>query len=423
MLILFPAAGNAEESYTFDIGEIEKKPYHFGAYIEMRPTLYLLDKDAALYKLSYYADNPGSAMEEANGRIQLEGAFEKGNGRLYVKTNTDLSYSSFDYEKERTAIYEGYASYHLMDRVKLQAGKRNLKWGKGYAWNPVNFLDRLKNPDDPDQSLEGNIMASLDYIQSFAGPLKTFSFTPVLLPVYNHINDDFGLNNRLNLAVKLYFLLYDTDLDLIYAADGSRTARWGLDFSRNVTSSFEVHGELAHIRGNRQQTVDEAGLPHLETADAVSGLLGIRHLTTFDLTTIIEYYHNGAGFGVDAMTNYFGYINRGFDIYRTTGNAGIMNSAQTLAASGYGRANPMEDYLYLKFSQKEPADIIYFTASVAAMVNLKDGSYSVTPELLYTGITNLEMRLRAGFIRGGTNTEFGEKAVDSRIELRAAYYF
>jgi hypothetical protein len=57
------------------------------------------------------------------------------------------------------------------------------------------------------------------------------------------------------------------------------------------------------------------------------------------------------------------------------------------------------------------------------MMNLNDGSYSLTPEILYTGITNLELRLRTGFIIGARNTEFGEKQNDYRIELRAGYYF
>jgi hypothetical protein len=33
------------------------------------------------------------------------------------------------------------------------------------------------------------------------------------------------------------------------------------------------------------------------------------------------------------------------------------------------------------------------------------------------------MRLRAAFIQGSSNTEFGEKAADCRIELRVGYYF
>ncbi|TSA48642.1 MAG: hypothetical protein D4R56_00155 [Deltaproteobacteria bacterium] len=422
-VLLLPAAGLAEEFYRFDISEIEKKPYHFGGYVELRPVAYGLDRDSALYKLQYYDQNRGATLEEWNARLQLEGSYQKGMGRLYLKTNTDYRYASFTGGVERTALFEGYGTLKPSDSWKFEIGKKNLKWGKGYAWNPVNFLDRAKDPNDPEQSIEGNIMATMDYIRSFDGPLKTLSFTPVLFPVYDHMNDGFGVNNRLNVGGKVYLLLYDTDLDLIYVVDGSRTARMGMDFSRNITTSFEIHGELAHIRDDRKQVLDADGVVHSETRDAVSGLIGVRHLTTFDLTTIFEYYHNGTGFSADAMENYFGFIERGYELYRTTGSARMLTGAQNLAAGGYGRNNPMEDYLYLRLSQKEPLDILYFTPSLTTMVNLNDRSYSITPELLYTGITNLELRLRFGWIRGGRETEFGEKPNDYRLELRAGYYF
>jgi hypothetical protein len=57
------------------------------------------------------------------------------------------------------------------------------------------------------------------------------------------------------------------------------------------------------------------------------------------------------------------------------------------------------------------------------ITNVKDQSFSVTPELLYTGITNLELRLKTFFIVGGRNTEFGEKQNDYRFEFRMRYYF
>ena len=117
------------------------------------------------------------------------------------------------------------------------------------------------------------------------------------------------------------------------------------------------------------------------------------------------------------------YIRQGYNRYNSTGNAQMLNIAQNLATGGYGRLSPMEDYLQLRMSQKEPLDILYFTPAVTVMFNLDDQSYNITPELLYTGITNLELRFRAGFIRGSGDTEFGEKANDYRFEFRAGYYF
>jgi len=422
LLLFFPSSVLAEETYAFDAGEIEKKPYHFGGYVELRPVMYVLDKDAALYQLQYYQD-PRATLMEWNGRFQLEGSYEKGIGRVFVKTNTDLRYSTFANGNERTAIFDGYGTLKPSPSWKFEIGKKTLKWGKGYAWNPVNFIDRPKDPYDPDLPIEGYIMATMDYIRSFDGPLKTFSFTPIIVPVYDHINDDFGVNNRLNAAGKIYLLLYDTDLDFIYCGDGSRTARMGMDFSRNITTSFEIHGELAYIRNYQQPFVDNTGVLQSRSQDVINGLIGIRHLTTFDLTTILEYYHNGMGFSADDMKNYYNYIHQGYNRYKTMGNAQMLNVAQNLAMSGYGWISPMEDYLQLRLSQKEPLDILYFTPAVTVMFNLDDQSYNITPELLYTGITNLELRLRAGFIRGSRDTEFGEKANDYRFEFRAGYYF
>jgi len=422
LLLFIPAAVLAEESYTFDAAETEKKPYHFGGYVEFKPVLFGLDHDAAFYKLRFYNDPQGQTLPEWNGRVQLEGSYEKELFRLYAKTNTDLKYG-YAGGSERSVFYEAYGSLKPADSLKVDAGKKTLKWGKGYAWNPVAFADRPKDPDDPELALEGYIVATADYIKSFDGPLKTFSFTPVLFPVYNHVNEAFGNDYKLNVAGRFYFLLYDTDIDLIFMTGGSRTDRYGVDFSRNITTNFEIHGEFAYIRNYQKNVIDAQGNPFTVEGDAQSYLIGLRHLTTFDLTTILEYYHNGTGFSGDDMKNYYAFINRGYNVYQSTGNTAPMTAAQQMAEGNYGRFSPQENYLYLRLSQKEPFDILYFTPAVTWMMNTDDQSYSLTPELLYTGITNLELRLRMGIIVGGRNTEYGEKQNDYRIEFRAGYYF
>ena len=422
MLWIIPAVAVAEESYSFDSAEIEKKPYHVGGYVEFKPVLFGLDRDAAFYKLRFY-DNPrGQNLLEANGRIQLEGSYEKSIFRVYAKTNTDLK-ASYSGESERSTFYELYGSVKPLSNLKFDVGKKTMKWGKGYAWNPVAFVDRPKDPDDPEQAMEGYVLATADYIKSFEGPLKTFSFTPVLFPVYDHVNDDFGNNNKLNIAGRFYFLLYDTDIDLMFMTGGSRPDRYGFDFSRNITTNFEVHGEYAYFRNSRKNVLDATGIPRQIEKEAHSFLVGVRHLTSFDLTTIIEFYHSDAGFTSDEMTNFYSLINRGYDLYQTSGNTALLGQAQQLAESGYARANAMQNYLYVRFSQKEPFDILYFTPSLAGMMNIDDASWSLTPELLYTGFTNWEFRLRAGIIAGERNSDFGEKQNDYRVELRIGYYF
>ncbi|MEE9910989.1 MAG: hypothetical protein K4571_04625 [Deltaproteobacteria bacterium] len=421
-VLLIPALLCAEESYTFDPGETEKKPYHVGGYIEFKPILFGVDRESAFYRLRFFNDPRGQNLLEANGRIQLEGSLEKSIFRIYGKTNTDLK-ASYAGESERSVFYELYGSVKPLSNLKFDAGKKTLKWGKGYAWNPAAFADRPKDPDDPEQAMEGYILATADYIRSFDGPLKTFSFSPVLIPVYDHVNDDFGNNNNLNIAARFYFLLYDTDIDLMLMTGGSRPDRYGFDFSRNITTNLEVHGEYAYFRNSRKIVPDASGIPRPIEKEAHSFLIGIRYLTTFDLTAILEFYHADAGFRTDEMKNFYGLVNRGYDLYQTTGSTTMLSQAQLLADSGYARANAMQNYIYTRFSQKEPFDILYFTPSITGMMNTDDQSWSLTPELLYTGFTNWEFRIRSGIIYGARNSEFGEKQNDYRIELRVGYYF
>ena len=307
--------------------------------------------------------------------------------------------------------------------LTVSMGKKTLKWGKGYAWNPVAFVDRPKNPDDLELSLEGYIVAAADYIKSLEGPLKTVSLTPVIIPVYEDINDTFGEIDKVNLAGKLYLLIYDTDIDVMFLSGGSKTARYGVDFSSNITTNFEIHGEFAVIEDYKKRFIDSAGNLFEKEFDAESYLAGVRYLTERETTYILEYYRNGEGFTTDEMRDYFSFINTAYDSYFSSGSDVLLKKGLNITEGNYGRINPAIEYVYLRISQKEPFDILYFTPSITGISNIADRSFSLSPELLYTGITNLDLRLKAGFIAGENLSEYGERPNDYRVEFRMRYYF
>ncbi|OGW23850.1 MAG: hypothetical protein A2X59_06185 [Nitrospirae bacterium GWC2_42_7] len=412
----------ATEEYSFDVSETEKKSYHIGGYIEFRPAVFSLDKEASLYKLKFYNREEGGTFEEYNAKFQLESSLEKGIAKLFIKTNTDYK-ENYLGEDQKTTIYEGFLSLKPSSSLSIDIGKKTLRWGKGYAWNPVAFIDRPKDPEDPELGLEGFIVASADYIKSFEGPLKTISFTPVLIPVYEHVNDTFGDINKLNFAGKLYLLLYDTDIDFMILTGGSRTTRYGMDFSRNITPNLEIHGEFAFINNYKKMFINSTGGISETEYNAYSYLAGMRYLTEKDTTYIFEYYRNDTGFTSREMRDYFTFINSAYDAYLSTGSDLQIKKALKITEAGYGRINPMRDYLYLRISQKEPFDILYFTPSITWIYNINDKSSALSPELLYTGITDLELRLKATLLAGQRLSEYGEKQNDSRIEFRARYYF
>jgi len=420
ILLLVAVAPATAEEFTFDDAEIEKKIWYLGGYGELRPGLNLVDRNAALSRLRYYNRDVDQALPDFNGKLLLEGSIEKDWAKLFVQPSLDYTNTRLENDLKLT-WYEAWLQAKPNDSFKALAGKRSLRWGKGYAWNPVAFFDRPKNPDDPELSLEGYWLATADYIQSFDGPLQTLAITPVLLPQRHDLNDDFGSSDQLNWGGKLYLLLYDTDIDLLLMGRGSRSASYGLDFSRNLTTNFELHGELAWVVDAPQQVLLPSGQVILKRSNATSWLMGLRYLTEQDTTYILEYYRNGNGHSRDEMRTFYDQVDQGFDHWQQTGNPTQLQRLGQLQS--YSRIAPMTDYLYARVSQKEPADILYLTPALTAIANLRDGSLSLAPELLYTGITNLELRLKGTVTVGANQTEFAEKQNDARFELRLRYYF
>lgn len=420
-LLLGAAIGAQGEEYSFNVSEFEKKPYQFGGYAELRPVLFGLDRDAALYRLRFFDRNEGDTTTEYNGRLRIEGSLESGIARLFVRANGDFR-DSYLGEALEGALYDGYLSLKPSPALTIEAGKKSLRWGTGYAWNPVAFFDRAKDPDDPELNREGYVVATFEAIKSLTGPLRTVSVTPVLLPVDGDINNDFGESGHLNFGGKIYCLLYDTDIDLLFLTGASRTSRFGLDFATNVTASFEVHGEFAFVHDAHRRVVDSAGTITERREEARNWLLGLRYLSAAETTWVAEYYHNGEGLSQAEMEDFFSLVNRGYDVFQATGDAVPLQTAKNLAEGNYGRMNPMRDYLYLRVSQKEPFDILYLTPAVTAIANLDDGSFSLSPEVLYTPLTDLELRLKGSWLSGGALSEYGEKQNNWRLELRLRYY-
>jgi len=424
LAFLQPAFG--QDEYTFNLAEIEKeiekKPYSIGGFLELRPVLLGLDRDSAFYRIKFFDKDEGSTLEQYNFGLRLEGSYQKGIASLYFRTDSLLwhDYQGWDGDID---LLEGYLSLKPSPSFTLDAGKKAVQWGKGYAFNPAAFVSRPKDPDNPTEALEGYYVITADLIKSFDGPLKTLAFTPVILPVTESINDDFGEPDHINFAAKLYFLLWDTDMDILFFTGESRTTRYGFDFARNIKTNFEVHGEVAWITDFKSKSIDSRGNLSTDESDILKYLFGIRYLTTNEITFIIEYYHNGGGIYEDDGENFFEFVDRAYDMFLLTGNSSQLNRAARLSQGTLASAKPMRDYLYFRASWSEPFDILYFTPAVTTIVNLNDQSLSITPELMYSPKTNLEFRLRSAFLIGGKETEYGEKQNDYKIELRVRYYF
>ncbi len=417
LILSSPRLLRAEVDYSFDLEEFEKKSFEWGGYFELKWDHINLNMDSAYNQLNF-EENQRSTLDSLTGSLLIGGDYSKGiatfHGLLMASGRQD-NYGWIDFAE----IFEAYVSIKPSPLVTYGIGKKSYKWGKGYAWDPVGFINRRKDPNNPEDALEGYFTAEMDVIKSFSGDLQNAAFTAVILPVYEHVNEDFGALNNMNFAAKLYLLYKDTDIDLVFLTGDSRSTSFGFDFAKNLSTNFEIHGEMAYTPHHKKFILNEDDSTSTEEISALSYLLGLRYLSKHDITSIIEYYHNGAGYTEEELDRFFQLIFDG----ENSGSDELLARARELSLRGYGRPFPGRNYLYARFSQKESFGILYFSPGLTTIINLEDKSYTITPEVVYTGFTNWEMRFRFSYLNGGESTEYGEKLNSNRLEVRFRYFF
>ena len=280
LLLLFMGVSTicfATDEFSFDIEEIEKKPLEWGGYAEFKWE-HMDINEGSVFSLLNLTDDPVSSIDRLSGRLQVDGFYNWKILSFNWLLKAVGQHDNFGWI-DSADIYEAYGSLKPSAHVTTSLGKKSYKWGKGYAWNPVGFINRRKDPNNPDESLEGYITGEADIIKSFAGKLQTVALTGVLLPVFDEVNDEFGKPENLNLATKLYVLFLDTDIDLLFLLGDSRSTSLGFDFSRNLATNFEIHGELAWMQARNKFTLQEGDVPLLTQEEVLSWLIGVRYLS------------------------------------------------------------------------------------------------------------------------------------------------
>jgi hypothetical protein len=415
--------------YDFDIPEATPKPYTLGGRLEARTIYHAHDEGAARYHLNAYAEksDPGADTHEAELQAELKATYRQGIMQANVLTHHAYGVADGTEDSWDHLLYEGYLSLSPAPYLSLDGGKKRILWGKGYAWNPVGFINRPKDPDDPALNLEGRTLVGGDLIKSLdsqAGGLTNLGLTFLLLPVADKwANQDLGDSGDLNAALKLYLLWRDTDIDLIYVDGPALPISLGVDVAKNLAENIEVHAEAAWRKDAPRTVIAADGGVRKTSEDQFSFLMGTRYLNRRDTTFIAEYYHNGAGYNAEEMEAFFDYQAAAIDQWRDSSDSAAIQRADQITLPYYRQRNFGRDYGYLKISQKEPLDILYLTPWVALTVNLHDTSFNLQPGLTWTPVTNLELNLRIAIPVGAKRTEYGEKADDFRPEIWGRLYF
>ena len=350
--------------------------------------------------------------------------------RLDFYLNGDYSYKKVgftmrtfsQYTKEEPvdlSFFELYGSLNLSPRFTLSIGKRRYNWGKGYAFNPVGYVNVEKDPENPDLALAGKNSFYLNYNRSFSSNLiQNLSLAAIVLPKEADILEKYSEFDDLSASLKLYVLTNNIDLDVMFFSGPNQIRRYGVDFSTNLQENIEIHGELSY-GVNEEMHVIRDNVAQINKTDGFSHLLGLRYLNTWNLTVIAEYYHNNRGLSKLDYQEYQAYLLNNLN----SGDADTIGATRSVINSSFSSKNLMRDYLYLKASLPEPFDLLYSSVSLFTIYNLNDNSFMLSPQIGYKPFTNAEILLWPSFFWGADNSEYGSKPFHSKIEMWFRFYF
>ncbi len=418
ILSLFFLNSLLAQDYSFDFEDFEKKPYEYVGNFQLQSDLASLNKLSKLYSLSFSNKDEQGYFDSYFASIQLKGSYDISKFKLLIDIKDQLSYNTNDEVENTFNIFESYLNTYISKNINFQIGKKSVKWGKGYIWNPVSFIGRQKDINDVDAALEGFWMLKFDYVKSLSGVLQNFSITTVLMPVNRDFNEGFSEEDGFNYILNNYFLIKDTDIDFYFFWEDTFFKKFGFDFARNILPSWEIHAEYVFEKNvirswwNSQTEIESS------TNNTHNYLFGTRILFETNTTLIAEYLHNDAGFETEQMIYFFKTID-----VALSSDQSLLPEVKEYQLENFNNQFLMQDYFYLKLIQPEPFNILYFTPSIYLLYNINDESKMIGGEFNYSRFNNLDLKIKYTFLSGNANSEFGEKTTFNKISFLMDYTF
>jgi len=415
---MFALSGYAfgQEAETSEDTPEKGKNLEWSGNLDIKYTLFRMDQNSAQYKLQFLKERPSSSLlSQYRLEPYLSADYRTGDLGLVLKTHATY-YSEADV---RVDLFEAYGSFNPSFNTTLQAGKRVYSWGKGYAFNPVGFVNPVKDPENPELAQAGLLSASVEYVKSLSSDaLQSVSFLAVVIPSSDITGTQFGELKNTDIALKSYFLLWDTDVDLLGYYSATKPTRFGFDVARNLKENIEIHGELGYNQNAEHFTIANGALTG-ERVDKLSFLFGLRYLNSSNTTIIAEYYHNGLGLSRSEFARYGEFLNDG----AVSPNPVVAQQTFSISQAYFRGSTLMRDYLYVKLTHPEPFDWLYFTPSLYTIYNLADNSFLLSMQMSYKPVTNTEFIFWTTLLAGDGTSEYGGKQVQERVELWMRVFF
>ena len=178
----------------------------------------------------------------------------------------------------RTFINEGYARYHITDRLLAVAGRENLQWGPSSLLSPSNPFNANNGRNNPNLELPG-----LDYVRLVAIPNPALTMSLIANTGPGRMNQNGPFENAY--AAKLDYTGDGHYFSVIVSERAHERRRLGLFGGWNASDAL-----LLYIEGSAAK---KSTLP-FSTSD-YQVLVGGAYTLEAGPTLTLEYFHNNAG--------------------------------------------------------------------------------------------------------------------------------
>ena len=279
LVLIHPAVS---QDYDFEIPEEEEEAaIALNGNLDAKWGVLKSQKESPLYGMNFFGTEQDAAyLSQYRLDLYFNGEYRHEQIGFSVKT-------FYQYTKEGPIdpiFLELQGSLNLTPKLSAALGKCRYFWGKGYAFNPVGYVNTEKDPENPDLALAGIVSGFISYNKSYESNwLQNVSLSAVIMPPEAEINDKFGQVDQTGIALKLYLLLRDIDIDVMMFQRQGEPQRYGLDFSTNVRTNLEIHGEVSYDRNDTKTFIEQDAIQQKQT-DGTSYLFGIRYLTNLNTT-------------------------------------------------------------------------------------------------------------------------------------------
>jgi hypothetical protein len=205
---------------------------------------------------------------------------------------------NIDDDKFETILKEFFGDMNITRKVYFRFGKQNLKWGRGYFWNPTDLISEdRKDFQDLDRRREG--VFGLKMHIPFGTRANFYGFIDM---------NDVEKSEDFAYAGKFEFLVFN-DVEVAFSAWTKNDYRpvFGFDFS---TYEFRTQwrGEASLTKGGNQTYLEKQGDEYVETYDSEEWIprftLGCtRNFDVGDFTNRFsvtgEFFYNAKGYDVN----------------------------------------------------------------------------------------------------------------------------